>query len=82
MKKTSFFLLAFVLSFSVLFTGFGYAKLTGMLQTSAGINVEDAHEIFITDVAWKSSHDTVWQVNGYAMRVMNTTVTRVPDLMI
>ena len=75
MRRVSIVLLVLVLSFSTLFTGFGYAKLTSTLLTSAQVNVTPVSDIFITNVQWQASQDAVWQINSYTMRVMNTTAT-------
>ena len=75
MKKSSVFLLALALSFSILFTGVGYAKLTKTLSVTGDIYASMPNAIFISKATLKSENAAIAQVNSHAQRVLNTTVT-------
>lgn len=74
MKKYHVFLLSLMLSSSILFTGFGYAKIAKPLHVSANISVAMPNTIFISDVTQQSSYNATGQVNAYIQRTLNTTV--------
>ena len=74
MKKSSVFLLALALSFSILFTGIGYAKLTKTLSVTANLQATMPNAVFISKVTLKSENDATATVNSHTQRVINTTV--------
>lgn len=74
MKKYHIFLLSLMLSFSILFTGFGYAKIARSLNFSANISAAMPNTIFISDVKLEATSNATAQINGYAQCVLNTTV--------
>ncbi|MBQ3063304.1 MAG: hypothetical protein IJC99_00680 [Clostridia bacterium] len=75
MKKIHIFLLSIVLSFSLLFTSVGYARITKPLYVGADIHAAMPDGIFISDVTLQAAINAAEQINSYAQRVLNTTVT-------
>ena len=74
MKKRYVFLLALVLSLSMLFVGVGYARLTKTLSVAGNVQVDMPNAIFISNVTLKAENNATATVNAYTQRVLNTTV--------
>lgn len=75
MKKASICLLVLTLSFSVLFSAFGYARITGTLTLHGLVSAAIQSGVFISDVTQTEAQDAAVTVNGYAQHVLNTTVS-------
>lgn len=75
MKRLSVFFIILTLSLSLLLTSVGYARTTKTLSLNAAISADMPNGIFISSVTQQSAVDATAQVNAYAQRVLNTTVT-------
>ncbi|MBE6702587.1 MAG: hypothetical protein E7585_04145 [Ruminococcaceae bacterium] len=75
MKKIFVFFLVVFFSFSVLVTAFGYAQLSNTFTVRGRTSAIIQEGVFISNVTPLALSDATETVNGYAQRVLNTTVS-------